>query len=79
MKKIICIIFASVFYILGFIGLLIPVVPQVPFFVLGTLILALGSKKVKDKIRSSKFYNEHVKEYIEKYKTLRIIFEDGEK
>ena len=76
MKKIICIIFASVFYILGFIGLLIPVIPQVPFFVVGTLMLALGSKKVKEKIKSTKFYNEHVKEYLEKYKILRVIFED---
>lgn len=79
MKKIVCIIFASIFYILGFIGLLIPVVPQVPFFVIGTVILAFGSKKVKEKIRSSKFYNEHVKEYLEKYKILRIIFEDEER
>ena len=76
MKKIICIIFASVFYILGFIGLLIPVIPQVPFFVVGTLMLALGSKKVKEKIKSTKFYNEHVEEYLEKYKILRVIFED---
>lgn len=76
MKKIICIIFASIFYILGFIGLLIPVIPQVPFFVIATMILAFGYKNVKEKIKSNKFYNEHIKEYLERYKIVKIIFED---
>ena len=76
MKKVICIIFASIFYILGIVGLLIPIVPQIPFFVIGTLLLAFGSNKTKQKIINNKFYKEHVKEYLQKYRILRLIFED---
>lgn len=75
MKKLICLIFAAFFYILGIIGMLIPIVPQVPFLVIGTVFLVLGFKTVKEKIIKSKIYNKHIKETVEKNKILRAIFE----
>ena len=48
LKRIICLILAIIFYLLAIIGLAIPVVPQVPFFVAGTVFLAVGFKTVKN-------------------------------
>lgn len=76
MKKVLCIILAIFFYILGIIGLLIPVVPQIPFLVIGTVFLTLSSKKIKMKIVTSKFYEEHIKESVKKHKILKAIFEE---
>jgi uncharacterized membrane protein YbaN (DUF454 family) len=50
---------AIFFFILGFIGLLIPVMPQVLFFVLGILFLSLVSPTVRRRVR--KFLHAHPK------------------
>ena len=65
-----------VFYVIGIIGLLIPIIPQVPFFVIGTVFLVIGFKSVKTKITESKIYNKYVKETVEKNKVLKTIFEE---
>ena len=77
MKKIICLIFASVFYILGLIGLIIPIIPQIPFFVIGTIFLIIGFERIKNKILESNFYQEHLKDFVNKNNILKKIF--GEK
>ncbi len=64
------------FYVIGIIGLLIPIIPQVPFFVIGTVFLVIGFKSVKTKITESKIYNKYVKETVEKNKVLKMIFEE---
>lgn len=64
------------FYVIGIIGLLIPIIPQVPFFVIGTVLLVIGFKSVKTKITESKIYNKYVKETVEKNKVLKTIFEE---
>ena len=75
MKKIICIPLAILFYILGLIGLAIPVVPQIPFFIIGTVLLAIGSKSMKEKIIKSKFYKEHLNNIVVKNRILTSIFQ----
>jgi uncharacterized membrane protein YbaN (DUF454 family) len=50
---------AIFFFILGFIGILIPVMPQVLFFVLGILFLSLVSPTVRRRVR--KFLHAHPK------------------
>lgn len=64
------------FYVIGIIGLLIPIIPQVPFFVIGTVFLVIGFKSVKTKITESKIYNKYVKETVEKNKVLKTIFKE---
>ena len=59
---------------LGMVGLLLPVVPQVPFFIIGTIFLIIGFKSIKNKILESKFYAEHLKEHVNKSKILKAIF-----
>lgn len=74
MKKIICLILASVFYILGIIGLIIPIIPQIPFFIIGTVFLIVGFEKIKDKILESNFYQDHLKDIVNKNDTLKKFF-----
>lgn len=50
---------ALFFFILGFIGILIPVMPQVLFFAMGILFLSLVSPTVRRKVR--KFLHRHPK------------------
>ncbi|HVE65607.1 MAG TPA: hypothetical protein VNC59_03425 [Thermoanaerobaculia bacterium] len=50
---------AIFFFILGFIGLLIPVMPQILFFAMGILFLSLVSPTVRRKVR--KFLHRHPK------------------
>ena len=74
MKKIICLIFASVFYILGIIGLIIPIIPQIPFFIIGTIFLIIGFEGIKEGILESNFYKLHFKKYVDKNTVLKKIF-----
>lgn len=76
MKKTICLIFAIIFYLLGIIGLIIPIVPQIPFFIIGTIFMIIGFKSFKTKIRESEFYKEHLQEIVSKNKFLRKIFNE---
>ena len=76
MKKIICLICASVFYLLGIIGLIIPIIPQIPFFIIGTIFLIIGFEKIKEKILESKLYEKYLKKWVNKNNILRKIFEN---
>lgn len=78
MKKIICLIFASVFYLLGIIGLIIPIIPQIPFFVFGTVFLVVGFEEIKEKILESNFYKQHLKKFADKNKILNKILSKNE-
>jgi uncharacterized protein len=44
-------LFALFFFILGVIGILIPVVPQVPFFVMSALFLSLVFPRLRRRLR----------------------------
>jgi uncharacterized membrane protein YbaN (DUF454 family) len=50
---------AIFFFILGFIGLLIPVMPQILFFAMGLLFLSLVSPTVRRRVR--RFLHNHPK------------------
>ena len=74
MKKIVCVVMASVFYILGIIGLIIPIIPQIPFFIVGTIFLIIGFEGIKERIVKSDFYKQHFKNYVEKNHILKRYF-----
>ena len=76
MKKIICIILSIIFFILGIIGLCIPVVPQIPFFLAGAFFMALASKTFKKKITQTEFYQKNLKDEVAKHKILDKTFND---
>ena len=74
MKKIICLIFGSIFYLLGIIGLIIPIIPQIPFFIIGTIFLIIGFEEIKEKIIESDFYKQHLKDLVDKNNTFKKFF-----
>lgn len=61
---------SALFFILGIVGLMIPVVPQIPFFAISILLLAAASNRFKRFIVNSKLYNNHLKKYIDKNEKL---------
>ena len=76
MKKIICLILASLFYLLGIIGLIIPIVPQIPFFIIGTIFIIIGFETIKEKILESKLFEKYLKEWVSENNFLKKIFEN---
>jgi uncharacterized membrane protein YbaN (DUF454 family) len=45
------IVYAALFFVLGVIGVLVPVMPQVPFFVMSALFLSLVFPRVRRTLR----------------------------
>ena len=68
--RIIYLILAAIFLVLGTIGLSLPIIPQVPFLALGFLFLSLGSKKFRRFVESKAIYKEHVLPWIAKHPIL---------
>ena len=54
-------IISGVFFLmLGFIGLMIPVIPQVPFLLSGVFLVSKGSERFERKIKSTRIYKEYI-------------------
>ena len=66
MKRIVCLAGAVIFLILGLIGLVLPVIPQVPFLALSLLLFARGSRTVHHRLVSSRLFNERLRPIIKK-------------
>lgn len=68
--RIIYLILAAIFLVLGTIGLALPIIPQVPFLALGFIFLSLGSKKFRRFVESKAIYREHVIPWIARHPIL---------
>ena len=67
-----------IFFILGIIGLLIPVIPQIPFFAVSIILLAMASDRFKRFIISTNVYKNHLKKYVDKNEKLsRLMMVDN--
>lgn len=66
MKKIVFFILGIFFFILGIIGVLLPVVPQVPFFLLSCFCFMRSSKVVHGWFIQSRLYQKYLKDIVEK-------------
>ena len=75
MKKIVFLIIGVVLMILGIIGLMLPVVPQIPFLVAGAIMLLLGSEQIKNYITHHHLFKDHVEPHIHKSKWISGIWE----
>ena len=58
------------FILLGFVGLLLPVAPQVPFFIIGVM---KSSNRIRDWVKQHALYKKHCQKFIEKSKLLKRI------
>ncbi len=56
LKKVGFIIAGLVFFILGCIGLILPVIPQVPFFILALSFFAKASGRFRNRLEKSRIY-----------------------
>lgn len=65
MKKGLFFILAIIFFILGLIGLALPVIPQVPFLVLGVLFLTASSEYFKRWLFRNRIYKKYLKKHVE--------------
>ena len=65
--------YRNFFILLGFVGLLLPVVPQVPFFIIGAICLMKSSNRIRDWVKQHALYKMHCQKFIEKSKFLKRI------
>ena len=56
--------------ILGIIGLALPIVPQVPFFIMGIMLLMKGSEKVRNFMENNSLYRKFHDRYMSRRKKL---------
>ncbi len=78
LKRVLIFIAGIVFFILGIIGLLIPVVPQVPFFVASLLAFISISRRLKRKFKSSRIYQKYMKKHLEEIDFINNLLKDEE-
>ena len=62
------------FILLGFVGLLLPVVPQVPFFIIGAICLMESSNRIKEWVKGHELYQKHCQKIIEANTELVFVF-----
>lgn len=65
MKRALHGLLAGVFILLGIIGLIIPVMPQIPFFVAGVFFLCMYSPRFKRLLKKSLIYQRYMKKHVD--------------
>ena len=66
MKRIICLILGFLCLGLGCVGIVLPVLPTVPFFLATVFFFANSSKKLHDWFVSTRMYKKHLQSYVQK-------------
>lgn len=74
-NRIIFLILGIVFLILGLVGLAIPIVPQIPFFVVSIILLSASSERINRWVVSTRIYKEHLQSRVEKSPLLTRLME----
>lgn len=59
--KIIYLILGIISFLVGLIGIILPIIPTTPFMLLTSFCLLKSSDKLNEKFMKTKFYNQHVK------------------
>lgn len=71
MIKVIAFIAGLASICLGIIGLMLPVIPQIPFFVLGVLLLCIVSKRFKRLFVGTRLYQRYLKSLFDSHEKIR--------
>ncbi len=75
MVKILCLVLGVLFLVLGFIGLMLPVIPQVPFLAASMFFFMLGSERFATWIKSTKPYQQYIRPFLTKSRVPEKILE----
>lgn len=81
-KKIAFIIIGLISFMLGFIGVMLPILPTTPFLLLSSFCFVKGSDRFDKWFKSTKLYKMHLKDFTEnrsmtiKQKICLLIFSD---
>ncbi len=65
-KKVVLVFAGTICFLLGFVGLLVRLLPTTPFFLLGSWCYINGSEKLYTKLINSWLYQKYMKNIIEK-------------
>lgn len=65
-KRILLITIGCIFVVLGGIGIVLPVLPTTPFVLVASACFAASSPELYDKLVSSKYFGEFIRNYREK-------------
>ena len=74
LKKLLYLYLFWVFIRLAVIGLILPIIPQVPFFVLSFMFLAGASRHFRKDLVSTQVYNKFLKGYVDKHPKIAAFF-----
>ncbi|MCR4695736.1 MAG: DUF454 family protein [Lachnospiraceae bacterium] len=74
LKKLLFLYLFWVFFRLAVVGLILPIIPQVPFFVLSFMFLAGASRHFRRFIVSTKIFNKFLKGYVDKHPKIAAFF-----
>ena len=74
LKKLLFLYLFWVFFRLAVVGLILPVIPQIPFFVLSFMFLAGASRHFRRFIVSTKIFNKFLKGYVDKHPKIAAFF-----
>lgn len=69
MKKLlnaVCVAFGFLFFAIGAVGVVLPVLPTTPFILLAAVLFAKGSERFHKWILSTKLYKEYVEDVVHK-------------
>lgn len=64
LKRFVCIALGFLFLGIGSIGVIIPVLPTVPFLLLASFFFTRGSEKFNNWFLSTKLYKEHLENFV---------------
>lgn len=71
LKKVLLIIFGTIFLLLGIIGLLLPVMPTTPFLILAGICYINSSKRLYARLIKVRYFGPEIESYVERREVTR--------
>ena len=65
-KKIVFIVVGCICFVLGTVGVFLPVLPTTPFYLLTAFCFARSSKRLDDWFKGTKLYKKHLESFVKK-------------
>ena len=74
LKRLLFLALGTIFLLLGLVGLLLPIIPQVPFLAASLVCYTGCVPGLRRWMVSTSAYQEYLRPYVEKYRLLQEIF-----